>query len=343
MEKKKIKKGWIITGSILLVIGITWGVIALIPPTHSIKGVNKLIRAEDEAPLLIAHGGGNLEFPDNTIEACYNALDADANAMLEIDVSITKDNVVILSHDTTLNYRTNETGKIRDWTYTDLVSEQVNFGYLNKLDDDKNVVELRKYKNYEDIEVLPTDVTYPDGISPRNSDIFLVSKFEDVLKLFPNNMINVEIKQDGETGLKALEEVVRIVEEDDSFDRVVFASFHNEIYSQIGKYHNEYMKEDGTLLMYSPEYIGAGTLAILSLLGLDALFTSPISVLHLPTSFSILNFDNVAFIKMAHEHNVAVQFWTINDVKTMEHLIEIKSDGIMTDKPHLLAETIKNS
>lgn len=65
-------------------------------------------------PLLIAHGGGNREFPDNTLEACYNASSVNPEVMLEMDVSITKDGVIIMSHDTTLDYRTNARGAIAD-------------------------------------------------------------------------------------------------------------------------------------------------------------------------------------------------------------------------------------
>ena len=35
--------------------------------------------------------------------------------------------------------------------------------------------------------------------------------------------------------------------------------------------------------------------------------------------------------------------WTINDVATFEHLIELNVDGIITDKPKLLFETLQKS
>ena len=80
-----------------------------------------------ELPILIAHGGGNREFPDNTLEAFYNAYSVDKNVMMETDVSITKDGVVILSHDVTIDRKTNKTGAIADWNYTDLIAERVDF------------------------------------------------------------------------------------------------------------------------------------------------------------------------------------------------------------------------
>ena len=70
-------------------------IIALLP-RHQSREDNPFV--VEGKPLLIAHGGGNREFPDNTLEACYNAYGVDSQVMLEMDVSITKDGVVIMSH-----------------------------------------------------------------------------------------------------------------------------------------------------------------------------------------------------------------------------------------------------
>jgi glycerophosphoryl diester phosphodiesterase len=59
--------------------------------------VNPLRVNRGDTPLLIAHGGGNQEFPDNTLEAYYHAYSIDPRVMLETDVNITKDGVIILS------------------------------------------------------------------------------------------------------------------------------------------------------------------------------------------------------------------------------------------------------
>ena len=45
-------------------------------------------------------------------------------------------------------------------------------------------------------------------------------------------------------------------------------------------------------------------------------------------------------VDRAHQHGQAVQYWTINDKETMAHLIEIGADGIMTDNPILLRESV---
>ena len=35
--------------------------------------------------------------------------------------------------------------------------------------------------------------------------------------------------------------------------------------------------------------------------------------------------------------------WTINDVETFNYLIKLNVDGIITDKPKLLLDTLKNN
>jgi len=121
--KAKRSINWKKFATILLVILAVYCLLAVMPRPQSVKE-NPFVIKEGSRPLLIAHGGGNREFPDNTLEACYNAYHADPNVMLEMDVSITKDNVVIMSHDTTLDYRTSASGAIADWNYTDLLAEK---------------------------------------------------------------------------------------------------------------------------------------------------------------------------------------------------------------------------
>jgi glycerophosphoryl diester phosphodiesterase len=62
-------------------------------------------------PLNIAHQGGEDEFPSNTMYAFERSLKAGAD-MLELDVGVTKDDQVVVMHDTTLDRTTNGNGTI---------------------------------------------------------------------------------------------------------------------------------------------------------------------------------------------------------------------------------------
>lgn len=260
----------IITAVILAVLIITYTVLALLPTAKNFELDNPMMK-QSELPILIAHGGGNREFTDNTLEAFYNAYSVDKNVMMETDVSITKDGVVILSHDVTLDRKTNVTGNICDWNYSDLISQDVDFGYTNPTDDnDRLSGEREHFKNDDGVEKYPTDVTYPEGIEPRHETVFLATTLKELILFFPDNRINVEIKQEREYGFKTLKEVINLLEKHDAFDRVVVASFNSEIYDEYKRMQKEDLVPDE--FMYSPGTSGAAKFFALQTLNLDSLF-----------------------------------------------------------------------
>lgn len=329
--KKRLK----IAALILAGIALVYGIIALLPRPANYSLENPM-RKDGELPILIAHGGGNKEFPDNTLEAFYNAYSVDARVMMETDVSITKDGVVILSHDTTLDRKTNVTGSIADWNYSDLIAQKVDFGYTNPTDDGVLTGERKKFTTLEGNEVTPLDVQYPEGVQPRDEQVFLATTLEELLVAFPNNRINVEIKQSGQLGLTALAEVIRLLNRYDAFDRVVLASFHEEIYTEFERL--QAAGEVPETFMCSPAYDAATEFFVLQILKLDVFFDESMCVFQLPTEEYSFDLATAGLVESANRHNLAVHYWTINDVDEMKHLIDIGADGIMTDYPHRLQE-----
>ena len=337
--KAKTKKGLKVTAIVLAVIAVIYLTLVLIPRPDNFKLDNPMLK-DSEMPLLIAHGGGNKEFPDNTLEAFYNAYSVDENVMMETDVSITKDGVVILSHDTTLDRKTNVTGAIAEWNYSDLMAQKVDFGYTNPTENQVLNGERKHFVDENGVEKYPTDVTYPEGVTARDEKVFLATTLEELIVAFPDNRINVEIKQDGELGFKALAEIVRLLEKYDAFDRVVLASFHDDLYNEYKR-----MQKAGEVpgeFMYSPGTGGATNFFVLQFLGLDVFFRDGMCVFQLPMEQFGFNLATETLVNTAHKHNLAVHYWTINDVEDMKYLIEIGADGIMTDYPHRLKEVYEN-
>lgn len=334
-----MKKGWKIAAGILAGIVLVYGVIALLPRPQNFALDNPMMK-DGDMPILIAHGGGNKEFPDNTLEAFYNAYSVDKRVMMETDVSITKDGVVILSHDTTLDRKTNVTGAIADWNYSDLMAQKVDFGYTNPTEDGVLNGERRHFTDDSGTAKYPTDVTYPDGVTPRDDTVFLATTLEELITAFPDNRINVEIKQSGDLGLRALKEVVRLLEKHRAFDRVVLASFHDEIYAEFKRM--QAADEVPQEFMYSPATGGATTFFVLQLLQLDVFFTDGMCVFQLPTEQLGFDLATKTLVNTAHRHNLAVHYWTINDTEEMKELIAIGADGIMTDYPHRLQEVYQS-
>lgn len=327
------RKIWKIILLVLAVLVVIYAVLALLPRGKNYTLDNPM-RTDRDLPILIAHGGGHGEFPDNTLEAFYNAYSVDENVMMETDVSITKDGVVILSHDTTLDRKTNVTGAIADWNYTDLMAQKVDFGYTNPTEDQTLTGERVVFTNENGDTVTPLDVTYPEGVEPRDDTVFLATTLEELLVAFPESRVNVEIKQEGELGQRALKAVLELLETYDAFDRVVLASFHEEIYDEFQRL--QASGEVPSCVMYSPAYDAVTEFYVLQLLNLDVFFNDGMCVFQLPTEEYGLNLATKGLVNAAHSHNLAVHYWTINEPEEMRHLIEIGADGIMTDYPHLL-------
>lgn len=73
-----------------------------------------------DLPLISGHRGGMTKgFPENSIATFENTLKY-TSAFFEIDPRLTKDSLIVLMHDATLERTTNGTGKVSDYTYQEL-------------------------------------------------------------------------------------------------------------------------------------------------------------------------------------------------------------------------------
>ncbi len=77
-----------------------------------------------------AHRGASEYCPENTLMSFYMGIQMGANG-IETDVKKTKDGVLVLFHDDTLERVTGKTGKISDYTYNELSNFTVKKGNLN--------------------------------------------------------------------------------------------------------------------------------------------------------------------------------------------------------------------
>jgi len=92
-------------------------------PVHLPKSVAD-IRASVQNPngediLVIAHRGDWRYAPENSLHAIQNCIDMGID-MVEIDVRMTKDSVLVLMHDETIDRTTTGTGLLADWTMDSL-------------------------------------------------------------------------------------------------------------------------------------------------------------------------------------------------------------------------------
>ncbi|UCG49214.1 MAG: glycerophosphodiester phosphodiesterase family protein [Phycisphaerales bacterium] len=99
------------------------GYINHIPPESAEAKARRVKRvAERRAGIpVMVHRGATTEAPENTLEAYSAAMDLGADGV-EIDIRRSKDGVLYLFHDDTLDRLTNSTGKVRELTYYELLS-----------------------------------------------------------------------------------------------------------------------------------------------------------------------------------------------------------------------------
>ncbi|WP_295937102.1 glycerophosphodiester phosphodiesterase family protein [uncultured Alistipes sp.] len=83
--------------------------------------LHEWFRYSPERPVVISgHRGGMVTgFPENCIESFEKTLTM-MPSFFEIDPRITKDGVIVLMHDATIDRTTNGTGKVSDYTYEEL-------------------------------------------------------------------------------------------------------------------------------------------------------------------------------------------------------------------------------
>lgn len=88
----------------------------------------------DRIPFVCAHRGGDRKlFPENCIATFENTL-KQVHAVIEVDPRYTKDSVIVLMHDPTIDRTTNGTGRVIDYTYEDLKKFRLKDSYGNITD-----------------------------------------------------------------------------------------------------------------------------------------------------------------------------------------------------------------
>ncbi|MCK5811641.1 MAG: glycerophosphodiester phosphodiesterase [Clostridiales bacterium] len=289
--------------SILMGIVLLFGIVQLIPVKKVIEN-NPFAVSENNRPLIIAHGGAKDLFPENTMVAFDGSVKIGVD-MLEIDVCLTKDDVLITHHDKTIDAMSNGSGEIRNYTFNEL--KAFNFG-----------------DGFKDL----------DGNNPYADTIVSVTKLSDVFEKYPNLLYNVEIKDKGETGEKAASILYQLIIEYDLKDKILVPSFSDDII-------NDFRSLTNNSILTSSAREETKKYIYFHLAQIDnLLFDIKFEAMQLPLSDSGVNLATKAIINDAHRRNIAIHYWTIDDKETMKDLILKGVDGIITDRPDLLNEVM---
>lgn len=134
-----------------------------------------------DIPIISGHRGGMIKgFPENSIETFENTL-KHTPAFYEIDPRLTKDGVIVLMHDATLDRTTNGKGKVSDYTYAELQQFRLR-------DPEGNVTEYK-------IPTLKEAIVWSQGKTIMNLDKKDVPKeiTAKVLKEYNNEIVMVTV------------------------------------------------------------------------------------------------------------------------------------------------------
>lgn len=267
------------------------------------------------------HRSGGGIAPEETMMAFKNCAENDEFSVdvFEFDLHITKDNVLVLLHDDTLD-RTSD-------------SEEV-FGEKNVRPEDKTYDELRKLNMGAKFENEAGETPYANLKGDDVPDNLKIPRLEEVLDYLDtvgDYKFIIEIKNDDDLGRKGVDILYRILTERDLLDKVIFGTFHGEI--------SEYVDENYPNMTRSTGIAEALAFWEAALTDSDT-YDPPCSVLQLPYGFPFqnlgMNTGTATMINYAHEHNMAIQFWTVDDEEDMEYLISVGADCIMTNYPDVL-------
>ena len=181
--------------------------------------------------------------------------------------------------------------------------------------------------------LLNMDVTFNSLHSNQIEELKLfgsyqIPKLETALTQFPNALFQIDLKTD-EVALPAM----KVIESLNAFDRICIASFSSNRLQKVRKEFPE------TFFSMGPNEI------LKLLLSSFGLYNKKVfgDCLQVPIYQYGIKLVTRRFEKYVQSIGLKIHVWTINDVKTMEKLIDLDVDGIITDRPKLLKEVLSKN
>lgn len=335
-RKKRRAIGWGIASPFLaaLLIVIIAMFTASAPRVDTVTkydGDNRYITFDTaEGCMLSAHRAGGTLAPENTLNAMENCMTAGYVVdVLEFDLHITKDGQLILLHDDTLNRTSN--------------AEEI-FGEKKCKPSDHTLVELKQLNMGEHFE--DTEGNYPyrglrgDAIPAdlRVATLDEVIAYTESVRTDGSLNYIIEIKDGGDNGRCATDELYRIMEARGITNRTIIGTFQGEI--------TKYMDEKYPTITRSASIAEVLDFYYAFIFNVDLNKKDyGFEVLQIPYKLFGLNLGFKSVIDYAHHYGIAVQYWTINDPQEIRELIERGADCIMTDDPataHTILQEYKN-
>lgn len=325
----KAKKALKIVGIVLLVIVLLLAVLFFIvtrdpkdAPVATDNAENPLITPLG-VTMLSGHRAGGGIAPENTMMALKNCVESPAYELdiFEFDVHMTADGVLVLLHDETLD-RTSDAVEV--------------FGEEDVAPGDRTYTELRRLNM--GAQFVADDGTMPyAGLSgdavPDELRIVSLSETLAYLEKSGDYGYIIEIKDGGDIGCRAADLMYMMLSQYDCLDRAVIGTFHNEVTEYMGRFYPDMLRSAGV-----NEVLDFYLCSLLDKDVEDGRFG--FEALQIPTTDYVINLGTSRLVNYAHEHGIAVQYWTIDDAEEMARLQSIGADAIMTNYPDVGAQVL---
>ena len=156
-------------------------------------------------------------------------------------------------------------------------------------------------------------------------DKYKIPTLESTLQKFPDTLFQIDVKTD-EVVLPTME----VIKKTNSTDKVCIASFSSKRLKQVHK-------------LYPEICLSMGPFEVMKLLLASfGLYRNkvPGNCLQIPIYQYGIKLVTKRFINYIHTIGLKIHVWTINDEDTMQKLIDLGVDGIITDRPKTLKDLL---
>jgi glycerophosphoryl diester phosphodiesterase len=257
-----------------------------------------------------AHQGGAWESPSSTLFAIGRAVAAGATG-IELDVHATADGELVVCHDATVDRTTAGVGDIVTFTLAELRQLDFSYWFIPGAD----VTPDRPAEDYPYRGRAPDDPT------------FGIATLREVLEQFPGVVLNLDIKQTAPVVAPYEEALARLLAEYDRVDDVIVASFLDPATDAFRGFAPRVPTSAGTMATAEAwRATHAG----------EAMPQMAAVAFQVPERFGDQVVVDERFVAAAHAAGKAVHVWTINDTASMERLLDLGVDGIISDLPTTL-------
>jgi glycerophosphoryl diester phosphodiesterase len=266
-------------------------------------------------PLVYAHRGGAALRPENTLDAFDHGLSFGADG-LELDVHLSKDGVVVVHHDATLERTTNGRGAVAARTAAELAQLDAGFWFRPADGSATTVYPMRTGE-------LPAETFPYRGRGAR------IPILRDVLRRFPDIQLIIELK------VNATELASRTVDEiraADAIERVALGSFYWHVLhaarASEPRLRTGASREETRWALYRSWVAWP--------LGHPAY-----REFQVPERSGSTTIVTPRFIAHAHRAGLPVKVWTVNDPADMRRFLGWGVDALISDRPDLAVAALR--